>query len=251
MLGYRFEAKTITISSGESYVIHAKMEPVTIQLQEVEVISSNKKWRRNFEDFRKQFLGRTKFADETKITNSWVLDFEKEKNILTANANRPLKVTNQALAYQIEISLIQFKWNTNTGHGIYKAYSHFEELQAKDKQQHQKWLKNRVETFLGSRFHFFRNLYRGEWRENNYSISGENKLYSLSNEDLKYYFLTAESPFLKQPDGWKVFKLERSVTITYNRKLSYKIGDEEFNIKLDKVSGIEPTNPDKLLLINK
>lgn len=251
MIGYRTKAKSIKISSGESYVIHAKMEPVTIQLQEVEVISSNKEWKRNFEYFRKQFIGATEFADETQIENSWVLDFEKEKNILTAYANRPLIITNRALGYQIQIELVQFEWNTNTDLGVYKVYTHYENLQANNKQQQKKWLKNRIETFHGSKNHFLKSLYHGVWQKNDYAISDKDKLYPLTDEDLKYYFLTAASPIHKQPEGWKVFKLEQLVTIHYYRKLKYQVESEEVTILLDKVSGIKSNTPDKLFLVNK
>jgi hypothetical protein len=251
MLGYGFEARAITMSSGGSYVIDAKMEPVTIQLQEVEVISSNKEWRGNFEYFRNQFIGVTEFADETKIANSWVLSFELEKNILSAYANQPLIVINRALGYEIHIELVRFEWDINTNLGIYKVYYHFEDLQAKDKQQHKKWLRNRIETFLGSKNHFFRSLYRGDWRENHYSISDNDNLYSLSNKDLKYYFLTATSPIYKKPEGWQVFKLENLVKIKYYQKLTYEIENEEFTVELDKVSGIKSGTPDKIFLVNK
>lgn len=251
IIGYKTQSKFLEISTGESYVINLQLEPVTIQLQEVEVVSTNKEWKQNFEYFQRQFVGETEFAKETKIINPWVLDFKKENNMLTATANQPIIVTNQALGYQIQIELIQFEWNINTDLGIYKVYSLYEKLNPNNEEQEKRWLKNRIETFHGSQAHFFRSLYRDNWQENNYSISDSGKLYPLTDDDLKYYFLTAQSTIRKQPQGWKAFRLEDIVNIYYNNKLTYQLGSVVKTVRMNKVAGIKSNREDSIFLVNR
>lgn len=251
IVGFKSKTRSITLTANSSHDIEVKLEPELVQLQEVEVVSSNKEWKKKFEYFRSQFIGTTEFAEQTKIQNPWVLDFEKEGGILRAIANQPILVSNLALGYQIHIELIQFEWNTRTNLGIYKVYSLFEDIETDNEFQKQAWENNRLETFLGSKAHFFRSLYHGNWKENNYLLGYEDDLQQLSEEDLKYYFLTAESPYYEIPGGWKAYRLKDFLTVKYRSTLVHTQDFNNKTVTLEKTSGIESNRKDKIFFINE
>lgn len=251
LVGYKTEPHSITLKAEQSYNINAKLEPVVIQLQEVEVVSSNREWRRNFEYFRQQFIGTTEFANETKINNPWVIDFQRDGKSFEAFSEQPILISNLALGYQIRIELIQFEWNTKTDLGIYRVFSRYEHIETNNEQQERKWRLNRIEAFLGSKAHFFRSLYQGDWKEENYLLGYEDEVRELSEEDLKFYFLTAASPMYHIPQGWKAYKLEDYLTIKYQKYLPVEHGSTNKTLHLQKTSGIESNRKDKIFFINK
>lgn len=251
LVGYKTEPRSIELKTDRSYTINAKLEPVTIQLRELEVVSSNKEWKRDFEYFRKQFIGTTEFARETYINNPWVLDFEREGKMLKAFSKKPILVSNMALGYQIRIELLEFEWNTKTNLGVYKVLSRYKDIEANNEQQKQKWRMNRIETFLGSKAHFFRALYHGDWKEKSYLLGYEDDIEKLSEEDLKYYFLTAASKFYEIPQGWKAYRLEEYLTIKFQNHILLETGSPNRNINLQKTAGIESNRKDKIFFINK
>jgi hypothetical protein len=251
LVGYQTEPRSINLEAGTAYQRNAELERVTYQLKEVEVISSNKEWRQNFAYFRQHFIGTTEFAKRTKINNPWILEFEREGNQFRSFSDKPMLITNLALGYQIRLELLKFEWDTETNLGVYKVFTHFEEIKANNPFQKREWERNRIKTFLGSRAHFFRSLYHGDWKEKNYLLGTEDDIYPLSEQDLKYYFYTAESPIYQIPDGWKAFRLEDYVTVRYRRKLAPESNPSTNLIWVHKTAGIDSNREDNLFLINE
>lgn len=250
-MGYKTDVKTVNISPGNSYTLNSRLKSQTLTLDELEVVSSNKEWKRNFEFFNKEFLGRTSFSDQTEITNSWVLDFKKNNSTLTATAPQPLIIINRALGYKIPTELVQFKWNTASRIGIYKVLNHYEELPEEDKTQRSRWLKNRVETYYGSTNHFFKTLYTDNIDNSHYYVTNDRFLDHMPESELKSEFLTTGRGMYQLPKGFKCFKLEGRVQVGYNRTLRYQIDGESVTSRLRKKSAMEPAKEDKLFCVNK
>ncbi len=250
-MGYETDAKTVEISPGNSYALNSRLKLRTVTLDELEVVSSNKEWKHNFEFFKKEFLGRTDFSDQTEITNSWVLDFKKKNTALTATAQQPLIIINRALGYKIHTELVQFEWNTANRIGVYKVLNRFEELPNADNTQRARWLKNRVEAYYGSTTHFFKMLYEDNIDDSHYSLRNDRFLNHMSERELKSEFLTTGRGMYQIPKGLKCFKLEGRVQVVYNRTLRYQIDEESITSRLRKKSQMEPAKEDKLFCLNK
>jgi hypothetical protein len=251
LIGYKTNTKTLEIAAGGTYRLDSSMKSVTINMEEVEIVSSNQKWKERFEYFQNQFIGSTDFAEETEISNPWVLDFKESDNILIASASKPLVVLNQALGYRLTIELVQFRWNTRSDLGIYRVNSLFEELTPDNEEERREWLSNRVEAFHGSQAHFFRSLYRGSSQEEDFRITHSSNLYPLSNKELNYAFVTGESTINKQRDGWKAFKLDQMVTIRYNKRLTHRIEGERMASRLRVKAGLKSNRKDKIFMVNQ
>lgn len=250
-LSYKTQSKNVEIGSGDSFNFNFRLEPRTVALNEVQVVSSNKEWRRNYEYFELEFLGRTDFADRSEITNPWVLDFSEDNNILKASANQPLIIENNALGYRIHVELVQFEWNTSNRQGVYKLYSRFEELEAESADQRREWLQNRVETFHGSSAHFFQTLYRSDPGKHHYALRNDDDLIRMSEGDLRYRYITTGNTLYLPRKGWKAFTLDQRVRVQFTRILRYNIEGEEVTSRLRKRSWIAPAKRHKMFFVNR
>lgn len=251
-VGYKTVTRTVDINTQDTLSVNSSLDSRTVEMDEVEVTSSNREWRRSYDFFKKQFLGRTDFSNETEIKNSWVLEFHTDGNLLTAISDRPLHIVNHALGYEIHVELIQFEWNTRSEVGIYKALTRYEELgEEDDTEEKKKWKKNRIETYYGSKRHFFQTLYKGDLEDSPYSLGKRNYLTRLTEGELKYEFIRAGMGTYQPDKKLKGFKLAGRLPIKYRHVLNYQIDGEQVTSRLRKRSAIEPAKEHRMFFINK
>lgn len=171
-VGYHSKEEEIYLERDEEPIeLEFKLDQSSAELEELEVQASNSEWQNYFNQFREYFLGSSQYANETIIENGWSLDFEiDDENNLIASAPEPLVVTNYALGYEIEIDLVEFKWNRNRNSGLYVIYTRFKEIDAKNVEQKEKWQKNRKNVYLGSFEHFLKSLYNDNLTSNRFEV---------------------------------------------------------------------------------
>ncbi len=127
------------------------------ELSELNIVSSRDKvWESKLRRFKKVFLGEGAFAKSCTILNPEVLDFVDKSGLLIATATGAILIKNEALGYRLDFYLKKFL-SSETAYSIV-GNSRFSELEPKDKDQYNRWLKNRESAYLGSLRHFLKSV---------------------------------------------------------------------------------------------
>jgi hypothetical protein len=170
-IGYDDYTKTLLVG-GETINVDAELSPRSIQLREVTISTSTKAdWRRNFEQFKTEFIGADANAKDCEIINPDVLHFtyRKSKQVLEAYADEFLVVENRALGYRVKFLVKDFKSDGISGIISYSGQRLFEELPAKESQK-KKWRVKRDEAYYGSAMHFYRSLYKDKLDQEGFEV---------------------------------------------------------------------------------
>jgi hypothetical protein len=170
-IGYQDYTKTLLVGD-ETINIDVELSTKSIELREVTISTSTKAdWRRNFEQFKTEFIGADANAKDCEIINPDVLNFtyRKSKQVLEAYADDFLIVENRALGYRVKFLVKDFKSDHISGIISYSGQRLFEELPAKEAQK-KKWRVKRDEAYYGSAMHFYRSLYKDKLDQEGFEI---------------------------------------------------------------------------------
>jgi hypothetical protein len=132
--------------------------------------------------FKRYFIGINENAAKCRILNPEVLtfDYDEQAGLLTAHADKPLEISNEALGYLLHYDLQYFHFYVYESHLIHFGYPRFENLPTKNKRKQRNWEQNRIETYLGSKRHFLKALARQQLKEEGFEV---NKLIKVENRD--------------------------------------------------------------------
>lgn len=159
------------LALGDRVII--EMEPDPLLMEEIKVTASRpKKWLRNLEIFKEQFIGSSENASQTTILNPEVIDFENKGGDLMATVRVPLEIENKALGYHIRFHLKDFRFSKD---GLKSSihtdgFAVYRELEPKDEQQAQAWAQARFKTYETSFTHFIHALFADRLKEENYRV---------------------------------------------------------------------------------
>ena len=160
MVGYERQVVKLEVFEEKNYELTVMLKPVAIEIGTVEVTAKDPvEWKKNFEEFRKKFLGETKNANACVIQNPEVMDFRTNGDLLEIAYHVSLTVENRALGYRIEFLLEQFRSD-----GVmlqYSAKTRFEDIQPTGEDEYKQWQENRKRAYAGSCKHFLTALIRG------------------------------------------------------------------------------------------
>ncbi len=169
-------------ATDEALIIYLK--PKIFVLNEVDIHSKSlvKKRKKNLRTFKEIFLGTGNNAASCKILNEEDITFnyESDRDTLKAFASKPILITNNALGYEISYALDKFEYHKKNQTFLFKGNYIFKkdfELDEKDKQDYE---TRRKETYLGSRMHFFRALWRNDLKSAGFVVKNS------EGEELKY-----------------------------------------------------------------
>jgi hypothetical protein len=135
-----------------------EMSTKTILLREVR-IGTNINRNRNYEMFKRLFLGTSSNAYQCKILNPNVINinYNPVKLRLTASSDDFIEIENKALGYKIRYLLTDFSNDDNSRILYFEGSALFEELPGSPGEQ-RRWAKNRLKAFQGSSMHFLRSV---------------------------------------------------------------------------------------------
>lgn len=193
MMGYELQSTTIQLKgpTGKEYNFELKSKP--IEVPEITVSAPYPlEWKKNLINFERRFLGTSHNASKCKISNPEILDFtfDKTTRVLTAKADQPLEIENQALGYRIFLFLEDFSSSNNTSvRFLYK--SRFEPLPPRDKKEEERWIENRLKAYHGSLKHFLVSLVSNRLGEEGFLVSNVEDL-SRSYENIYADRVTAD-----------------------------------------------------------
>jgi hypothetical protein len=112
------------------------------------------KWGKLFTEI---FIGTTPNSNDCHLTNPEIIKFRlNANNTLTAFANKPLHIVNDALGYVIDYKLEEFEYNLNTKVITYNGYALFTDLARTHPKKARKYEEERRDDYTGSLMHFMR-----------------------------------------------------------------------------------------------
>ncbi len=169
IIGYEEYSKTILVGR-EPIKLDIELAQKPLQLREV-VISSSADWKKNYEAFKKEFIGTDENAKYCEIQNPHILNLEynPSKQLLHADADEFLIVENKALGYRVKFLLNDFKIDKIAGLISREGQQVFEELPGSEAQK-KRWHEKREEAYYGSAMHFYRSLYTDKLAEEGFQI---------------------------------------------------------------------------------
>ncbi|WP_290845680.1 carboxypeptidase-like regulatory domain-containing protein [Flavobacterium sp.] len=175
------------------YEVH--MQPKASMLKEVVIGNDGFSRKSKLKAFREEFLGKTKAGRSCKIFNEDDIDFlyDYKTNTLKAFADKPLKVQNPYLGYEIEIDLREFsvvfaKKTVNTeftNQSSYAVSTVFHEMPDAKK----KFVSRRSDAYRGSGTEFLKNLIDQKWSYEGFVLYDEgfptnpNEHFTVSNRN--------------------------------------------------------------------
>lgn len=170
-LGYADYTQVVLV--GDAPIkLTIELDYKVIQLREV-IISSTAKadWRRNYEQFKKEFIGTDENAKNCEVINPQILYFtyHKTQQTLEAEADEFLIVENRGLGYRVKFLLRKFKSDGIAGILSYNGDRLFEDLPGSAAQK-KKWRAARDVAYYGSPMHFYRALYTDKLKEEGFDI---------------------------------------------------------------------------------
>lgn len=187
MIGYKTIQQKISLESGSSYTFNNSITPLVVQLETIVVKSSNEVWKKDYENFKKFFIGEDSFASDVIIENPEVLTFKQDPRLKRINvtAAAPLTLRNNALGYLIHIDFESVYFNPYDKTGLYTLYTNFKDLSSPNRpKQTKEWAKNRKSAYRGSAMHFFRSLNNNTLRQEGFTYLPEGGVFK-SNDDLE------------------------------------------------------------------
>lgn len=215
-VGYEKQAFAAELgkNGSKSVKIDVKLAARIYNPGEITVTGSNRKWRRNYTEFSRNFIGESDFADLTSIENFTVLEFDDEnRNEFTATSNEPLTIINKALGYKVIVDLEEFEWNLRRQTGYYFTYQRFEELEPENEAEERIWNRNRRKAYRGSLKHFLYSLYHKKAYDEGFTYRQSSSLKEIVGPDLKFLENRGR---VSNTDRFKFYYLARSIKVTYN-----------------------------------
>ncbi|MDR6944626.1 carboxypeptidase-like regulatory domain-containing protein [Mucilaginibacter pocheonensis] len=163
-VGYEDYSQTIQVGH-EPLKLNIELTQKVLMLREV-VISSAADWKKNYELFRRDFIGTTENSKLCKVVNPHILNliYHRNKQQLEASGDEFLVVENRALGYRTKFLLKNFL-SDGIEHTIqYAGKALFEELPGSAEQK-KIWKIQREKAYYGSPQHFYRSLYKDKLKE--------------------------------------------------------------------------------------
>ncbi|WP_183560185.1 carboxypeptidase-like regulatory domain-containing protein [Mucilaginibacter sp. SP1R1] len=163
-VGYEDYSQTIQVGR-DPVKVNIELTQKVLMLREV-VISSAADWKKNYEQFRRDFIGTTENSKLCKVMNPHILNliYHRNKQQLEASGDEFLVVENRALGYRTKFLLKNFVSDAIEHTIQYAGKALFEELPGSVEQK-KIWKLKREEAYYGSAQHFYRSLYKDKLKE--------------------------------------------------------------------------------------
>jgi hypothetical protein len=245
-IGFRPLSANLKLVPNKTTVVEFKMVPDVTMLSSIVIRDKrDKRWEGLYNDFCNYFIGQTNNAKQTTISNPEVLDlsYDPSSKTLTASASEPIQLENLALGYHISVTLEKFE--ASDRHNLIQIKTYFNNITPKNELQALQWQKNRVETYKGSKRHFFLSLIRGTIEGEGFSVQKSSISPHADRSDFTQDGnFGSYSPNLKMDDLLSDstegnFKVMESGIF----KISYRRSDEDLTGESTTTSWIEVNDP--------
>lgn len=154
------------------------LTPAVNNLKEVVIRKISAKDRaRYMAIFNRGFIGFGTIAENTKILNPEVLQFDmnSDNTLLIVSADEPIQMINKKTGYQISYELVYFEnkvtsQENNEQLTTYFGYPFFKDIVAEKKLDPKKTAQTRLKCYRGSTMHFIRSLHNGTMEKEGFTV---------------------------------------------------------------------------------
>jgi len=171
VVGYEIFTEEITVN-GNLKIDEISLQQSNKQLKEV-VIKPDPFRSNYFFMFKEQFLGKSLRAQDCKILNPQVINFDYDDNQkkLTASSNDFIVIENNALGYRIKYLLQDFVYIASPDSNLlrFKGLTVFEPLTGSPAQE-KRWTNGRQDAYGNSSIHFFRSILSDDLKGNGFNV---------------------------------------------------------------------------------
>lgn len=264
-----FKTKVINVNPLRDTLLNITLTANVQQLKEVVITPDNDIWAKFGYKFLQDLIGYSEFSGQCKIKNleNVVLDFDREKQTLSAFCKEPLIIINKALGYRIKYWLegYQFSFKTNTTFLIGSPF--FEDLLTKKtrRRKRRRYTRNRAKAYNGSLTHFIQALYDKQLKQDGFQVDMMRRVkigdayardkkqidtlvYNDANLRKLYEALKIKAPnearaklYLKYVKEWYLNNSAKTLRLRLGKTL---VTIEVFEFDRDKL------NPDKIIITN-
>src|ERR1700744_3437762 len=168
-VGFQDFSQTILVGNAP-ISINIPLLPKVNQLRGV-VITTPANWKKNWEEFRKAFIGTSENAKNCVVVNPHVVNMvnNSRRHILEAWSDDFLIMENKALGYRVKFLIDTFSNNGITGIISWQGKAVFQDLPGSTEQK-KLWKLRRQQTYYGSSRDFYKSLYSGKLTEEGFVI---------------------------------------------------------------------------------
>ncbi|MBS1524098.1 MAG: carboxypeptidase-like regulatory domain-containing protein [Bacteroidetes bacterium] len=212
-VGYQEYTESILVSSSP-VTVNIKMLPKMNMLRGV-VISSNADWKKNYELFRKDFIGESDNGKKCDVVNPRTMNlvYHGKSRTLEAWSTDFLVVDNRALGYRVKFLVDTFSSSGLSGIVEWQGKVVFEEMKGSEEQK-KEWREKREQIYYGSQRQFFRSLYNN----------------TLTQDGFIMYHLSREPNADRPPEAVILAKMKYFREIRFNRdSFNYWVGKENLS----------------------
>ncbi len=172
MIGYEAQTISIYLKEGIAKTITFKLKDAHYELQSITISGeAPTKWKRNLEIFKKRFFGQSSFSSDCVIKNPEVINLKWiNPHHLTAQADEPIIIINNALGYKISCVLVSFDWDSESLQVQATVRPSFTELKDSTGALKSKWLYNRKLAYNGSLDNFLQAVKKDSLTQNGFKV---------------------------------------------------------------------------------
>jgi hypothetical protein len=182
--------------------------------------------------FVNEFLGRTLFARQCKITNPYVIHFYNTslKGTFNAKSDEFINIDNYALGYRIRFLLNYFVKDAEQDRIYYFGQSYYEEMKGTPAEE-KEWKKNRAECYQGSAMQFLRAVLAGRTLQKGFKVIKAyvkpNIFYNPSDETSDRYDIKLTDTILCEEDLLRKTNINGlyALTTVSALRINYRDGD--------------------------
>lgn len=161
-IGFKEKVFTIQVESGALIDMGTvSLARDQVNLNDVNVTSSkDEEWQNNLNRFKSIFMGENYNPDNIRIVNPEILEFDTDfsNTNITVSAADELQIENEALGYNLFITLLTFQWNLRDDGGQYFFTARINEMTSNQAEEKEKWIQARRKAYKGSFNHFLKTL---------------------------------------------------------------------------------------------
>jgi hypothetical protein len=221
MVGFiRSSSSLVLTDQRPSRHYNLRLRPDMVQLEAIEIRSSNDDWLSALSIFKEHFIGSTQFGRQTEILNPEVLDLKFENGIITGRSEQPLLIENRALGYNLYIELDEFTFNPELKEGSYSVYTKFEEMESSNPETVRNWQSNRRLSYESSIRRFFLSVYQGTAQRDGFRFNRAHLL-PLSEDEHREALSALRFVSEHRKEEARGFRITRDLQIEYGSEDIY------------------------------
>lgn len=172
IIGYESKTISVYLKDSTSIKLTFKLKEAHYELQSITISGkAPAKWKYDLEIFKKRFFGQSSFASDCVIKNPEVINLKWiNPHHLTAQADEPIIIFNNALGYKINCILVSFDWDSESLRVQATVRPSFTELTDTTGALKSKWQQNREIAYKGSLDNFLQSVKDNSLTQNGFQV---------------------------------------------------------------------------------